>query len=290
MMSETSALRLIAIDGFEPIRDYLIHPDVLDKSKWYQNKLWFTDPKEIFSINTAAAAEPIHLDFRYNTKLVSRENIGDIRSIFDFVDPKWRGKITAIPPTSTRVSYFNIVAHPGFEGEKFLRRLFDPALKVFWSEDSRIIVDGIARGRFAFGIQLGSLDQELDDLATKGAPVARLDPAKELAEGMMLSGAGSGDQLQIAKKPPNPNIAKLFVNWWLSREGQTARHQMSVSQPSPTLRNDVECPGSGEVNPAHCRKAGRTDYVYLGADPKYSAKRQALFDQTVTLFKKTSGR
>lgn len=40
----------------------------------------------------------------------------------------------------------------------------------------------------------------------------------------------------------HPNAARLFVNWFLSQEGQTIMHTLSqagVSPPDPTLRVDV---------------------------------------------------
>ena len=40
-------------------------------------------------------------------------------------------------------------------------------------------------------------------------------------------------------RPPNPNAAKLFLNWFLTQEGQTALHTLYTTPPNPSLREDV---------------------------------------------------
>ena len=43
--------------------------------------------------------------------------------------------------------------------------------------------------------------------------------------GLMKEGAGlivSGGSISIVNRAPHPNAAKVFINWYLSREGQTA--------------------------------------------------------------------
>ena len=45
--------------------------------------------------------------------------------------------------------------------------------------------------------------------------------------------------LGVFDRAPHPNAAKLFVNWWLTKEGQTAYHELASSSPPPSLRDDV---------------------------------------------------
>ncbi|MCH8200123.1 MAG: hypothetical protein IIA54_08690, partial [Chloroflexi bacterium] len=41
-------------------------------------------------------------------------------------------------------------------------------------------------------------------------------------------------------RAPHPNAAKLFVNWWLTQEGQTAYNTLSATTDlPPSLREDV---------------------------------------------------
>ena len=40
-------------------------------------------------------------------------------------------------------------------------------------------------------------------------------------------------------RAPHPNAAKLFLNWWLTQEGQTAYNTLTDGNPPPSLRVDV---------------------------------------------------
>ena len=40
-------------------------------------------------------------------------------------------------------------------------------------------------------------------------------------------------------RAPHPNAAKLFANWWLTKEGQTAHNTLSDGEPPASLRDDV---------------------------------------------------
>jgi ABC-type Fe3+ transport system substrate-binding protein len=56
-----------------------------------------------------------------------------------------------------------------------------------------------------------------------------------MAEGEVLS--ASAANIMVMDKAPNPNAAKLFVNWALSREGQEMF--VRISEKMDTLRTDV---------------------------------------------------
>ena len=59
---------------------------------------------------------------------------------------------------------------------------------------------------------------------------------------------------------PHNNAAKVFLNWFFSKEGQTAMHVFTIGTPNPTLRVDVT--EMGLTVPAERREPGR-DYVEL---------------------------
>ena len=41
-------------------------------------------------------------------------------------------------------------------------------------------------------------------------------------------------------RPPNPKAAQLFINWYLSRDGQNTRHLLlNDDDPYPSIRTDV---------------------------------------------------
>ena len=72
-------------------------------------------------------------------------------------------------------------------------------------------------------------------------------------------------------RAPHPNAAKLFLNWWLTQEGQTAHNTLSASPVPPSLREDVPL---GISEPTERRKPGAV-YEMSGLDtnlPDYEAE------------------
>ena len=107
--------------------------------------------------------------------------------------------------------------------------------------DVRTIVDSIALGGHAFATFDQGAGTQLATLALEGLAVA--DWTKNLKEGGVMKTTSSLAWLGMMDRAPNPNAAKLFLNWFLTQEGQTVYHTVFVGSPSPSLREDVP-PGS----------------------------------------------
>ena len=67
------------------------------------------------------------------------------------------------------------------------------------------------------------------DAVREGAPVKVLD----FSDGM----AGLTIMHAVIKDAPHPNAARLFANWYLSKEGQST---YSKAKGAPTIRKDVQ--------------------------------------------------
>ena len=68
-----------------------------------------------------------------------------------------------------------------------------------------------------------------------GLPVAKL--TRTLAEGPTVEVRGT---ITILDRAPHIKAAQLFVNWFLSRDGQQTRHDLvEDDDPSPSLRTDL---------------------------------------------------
>src|SRR5256885_4413805 len=99
-------------------------------------------------------------------------------------------------------------------GPEFIRRLFG-TMNITYGKDRRQITDWLVQGKFA--ICLGCRDAPR--AKTQGLPVDEFDTGG-WKEGESLSTGGGS--ISLIKGAPHPNAARAFINWFLSRKGQTA--------------------------------------------------------------------
>ena len=270
--------RLIPAGALNPVADLFIDPNVIDQSLWSGGKHSYSDPEQQFVFAFAANASPNPLAAWYNTDLMTQEDIDGINSVFDYLDPKWKGKIVARTPQGRVGSYYLAYAHPDI-GPSWIDGFVSTELDVTFSTDQRFIVDGIAKGVFTMGIAI-TAGRDLAALRDFGAPVKEL--LKNFKEGGEISSSSSVDILSTPTKPPHPNAAKLWINWWLSKEGQTLMHTMSEQLPDPTLRVDVT--DWGKVPESVRRTPGR-EYFSFATDPALLALREEGLQYAVDAYK-----
>ena len=247
---------LLADAGFmTPINDQLFHPDALDLSKWWMNRFWYREPPGVepkYSLAFAIKASKNPIEPGYNTDLVTEADIAEINSVWDFLDDKWKGKIIALSPLDTGASgtIHGVYAHPEM-GPEWLIRFYSKELDVTFVGDVRTIVDSVALGGHAFSFFDQGGGGQLDELRKEGVPVDVW--SKNLKEGGVMKTTSSLAWIGMIDRPPNPNAAKLFLNWFLTQEGQTAYHTLSAVAPNPSLREDVP---PGETLPRERRDPG----------------------------------
>jgi iron(III) transport system substrate-binding protein len=209
MGGTTPLLTLHSAKALDAIGDALILPEVRDESKWWGGKHYYTDPEKKHVLSYIG--NPSSGDLAYNTTLV---NGGEFHSLWDFLNPKWKSKIsirdprTVGPGSSTmRMFYF----HPKL-GPEFILRLFSE-MEVTLFRDPRQGIDWLVTGKYP--INFFSAPSALGRAQGQGLPVAAFGHMKEGAYIVSHSGV-----IGIVNRAPHPNAAKIFVNWLLSREGQ----------------------------------------------------------------------
>src|SRR5438552_2965772 len=79
--------------ALDPIGPALILPEVRDESKWWQGRHHYVDAENKYIFIYEATVQSG--DIAYNTQLVKPE---EIKSYWDLLEPKWRGKIVAMDP------------------------------------------------------------------------------------------------------------------------------------------------------------------------------------------------
>jgi ABC-type glycerol-3-phosphate transport system substrate-binding protein len=261
-IGRTSIVRVINAGGMLPIRDLIIRPDVLDESLWYGGRLWYNDDDQRYIMAYNASLETNVNPIFYNKDRVSQAEIDSIQSIWDIVnnpdytfgavDPRGEGS------TTERLRFY---AHPDL-GPAFYEQVILNTNTTFMGDDRRGVVDGLARGQWDFAILVsGAGSVDMDNAIADGLPIGKIE--RTLAEGKVLSVAGT---LAAFERPANPNAQKLFVNWWLSPEGQDARHRFSDDpDPSQSLREDIPPTNIPEENQ---RRPGEEGIFVLGTDPE----------------------
>ena len=238
----TMGERLGPAGVFLPVKEQLFHPDAIDPSNWWMNRFFYREPDGVepkYSVAVAVRALKNPIDPGYNTEIVTAALIEEINSVWDFLDDRWKGQIISLSPLETGVgaSLQLIYSHPGM-GPDWIARFYSRELDVTFVGDNRQIVDSIAFGGHAFSIFDQGAGNAYVVLKDQGAPVDVW--SKNLKEGGVVSTTGSWSWIGMMDRAPNPNAAKLFLNWWLTKEGQTAYNTLSAGggQP-PSLREDV---------------------------------------------------
>lgn len=194
---------LVPAGVFGPMEPNLILPEVKEAKNWREGVIpWFD--KDKLTLNTGRL---VLAGAFINTNLVKKD---EMKSYQDLLNPKWKGKIVIQDPTipGPGVRTFQIIAE--LMGKDFLRQLAsqEPLL----NRDSRLLTEWISTGKQAIGI--GINPYSTDEVRKIGAPVDYV----EFKEGAGL--ASPAASVGIMDKPAHPNASRVFINWFLSREGQ----------------------------------------------------------------------
>jgi iron(III) transport system substrate-binding protein len=208
----------------EPVRPVLLLPEVTDPSKWKAGKLWFMDPDDKYILRLfSTVREILHI----NTHAVKA---GDFKSIKDLLKPAWRGKISVASPTDAGTGSNTAAQFYLRLGEDFVQQLYVDQ-KPLVSRDGRQMADFLARG--VYPVSLGAREEDVNHMKEQGLPV---DTIFRLADwpGTVTSGSG---QVVFVKNAPNPNAARVFVNWIASKEGLEI---YARANRAATTRNDVD--------------------------------------------------
>jgi iron(III) transport system substrate-binding protein len=203
--------------ALDPIPPLLVLPEVTDASKWWQGKHHYVDPESQYLLNINGETRIV---VGYNSKLV---NPAEIKSYWDLLNPKWKGKIVAYDPTLGGAGdAMRFFYHQKSLGPEFIKRILTET-DIVISSDTRQMGDWLAGGKFALSIFGPISRMDLDIMQIQGLPVSWFAP-EQLKEGAYIT-AGSGG-VALINKAPHPNAAKVGLNWLLSREGQIAYQRL----------------------------------------------------------------
>jgi iron(III) transport system substrate-binding protein len=228
----------------QPIRPLLVLPEVLDPAAWFKGKLLFADSEEKYIALYRAVP---YSSACINTNLIKPN---ELKSYWDLVNPKWKGKIASqdFSSGSARNQMYVIYVREDL-GPKYLKRLVSE-MDITFSRNVVQLGDWLAQGKFA--IALGGVD--CPDLTLKGLPVKTI-----FLEGLAAVGAGN-DPASMLASAPHTNASKVFLNWILTREGQMAFQKLTKEN---SLRIDI--PKDGIVDP-DLRLDPKREYLFTGLE------------------------
>lgn len=244
-------LQARALDSVKPA---LVLPEVTDGSKWWKGRHVYHDAERQYILAFNGIAQSY---FSRNTKLVEAK---EIRSYWDLLQPKWKGKIVAMDPTmggGVGGALQSIYLNPKL-GREYLRR-FLTEMNITPTRDLRQFADWLALGKFAIGALAPPDRVGIYEAREQGLPVDVFE-SRSFTEGIPLS--TSSGNLAMIDRAPHPQAAKVAVNWFLSREGQRAYQKAARDKDS--LRIDI----SKDDVLAHVRRVEGAEYMIL-AGPEF---------------------
>ncbi len=235
-----------------PIEPTLFLPEVTDPKNWLGGRFPFVDDDK-----RAIAM----ISFRmgciiYNTDLIKK---GEITTYPDLLKPQYKGRITMDDPAisgaaNTLMTFLALDLWNLDEAKDFLRQLVKEQGAVI-QRDQRLHIETVARGKFAIG--LAPEPSTLDEFLKVGAPINVINGP------IITSGMGN---IAVPTKLAHPNATAVFVNWLLTKEGQTL---FARNLGSPSLRNDVSTEG---INPAFLTQPGEQLVFYSEKHMLFSTK------------------
>lgn len=215
-----SSLVVIKEPGFlDPVKPLLALPEVTDTKNWWNGEIFILDKEGLMLAYIIKAAAAVLI----NKDIVKPD---EIKSYRDLLNPKWKGKITVMDPTIGAAGTFFFLILWEIMGPDFTREMAKQELAI--TGDARQQAEWLARGKYPVSGTIS--DAALNEFVKAGAPIKVVLPQ----EGTLIT--ASTGAVSLINKAPHPNAAKVFVNWLLTKEGQTI---MSEIFGAPSRRLDV---------------------------------------------------
>jgi iron(III) transport system substrate-binding protein len=203
--SDTTVNVLYPEKMIDPVKPLLVLPEVVDGSKWKKGKMWFADPEEKYLLRLFNSVTAMIF---INTDYVKPE---EMRSVNDLLNPKWKGKISTDDPMVSGSGSAGAGNFYAQLGPDYVKKLYIDQEPII-SRERRTLADWLARGTYP--ICLTCRDDDVRALQKEGFKILEVQDlagiSNRLRPGPFF--------LTVANKAPNPNAARVFVNWMATKE------------------------------------------------------------------------
>jgi iron(III) transport system substrate-binding protein len=235
----TTSLQVLKPAGvLDPIKAAILRTDVLDDAGWrdgFAAGFALTSDQQLAYQSTLVRSQTLMID-------TEQVGLGEIQSAQDLLDSKWKGKIVC---TDTRISgstFFPFTLARMKYGDDWMTHFFQ-------DQDPVIINDGaqisqlLAHGNYP--VAIGAIWTVLQDFQKQG--IATSIKQANLPD-IDSAGPSTNGTLWLVNKAPHPNAARVYLNWFLSKEGQEAWTSITVDNSrrldvSPKDESTVVPPG-----------------------------------------------
>ena len=194
-----------------PIEPALLLPEVIDAKNWRDHRLEFSDRDTRFDFIFATQN---NVPLIYNPAQVKPEEVDELDKL---LDSKWKGKIVVQDPipSGTGNGVFRWLWHVlGPEKTKdFYRKIRAQAGAV--DRDQRRQIEWVAQGKYPLHLAPGTVMYQLEKRGLKFGVM----PYFRDYGAYLTPGFGS---TMLVDRAPHPGASKVFLNWLLSKDGQTA--------------------------------------------------------------------
>lgn len=248
----------------------LMLPEVTDPSKWWGKKHLYSDPEgQYVFMAQGDAGSGIGA---INTNYIKPD---EFDSWWDLLSPKYKGKILMTDPDSAgNIGNWRFVYYSPDLGPKFVTRLLTEQ-RVIFAKNEHQMMDWLGAGKYT--VQVMAKLENTENARKQGLPVRQVFSEKE---GDTIS-SGSGNIITF-KNAPHPNATKVYLNWFLSRDGQLAWQKLTGRN---SLRTDIP----KEMIPYKEEQVPREGGKYLLSSlPQYEDVKplQKLVDEVLSKVKK----
>ena len=232
----SSILTTLKPEGaFAPLRPALILPEVTDDKAWFGGfDAGWMDKEKKFVFAFDYTFSPLAL---VNWDFVSHD---DLKSFRDLMKPQFAGKIVWDDPRLAGQGSLTAQALFNNFGADFLQKLF-ATQKIVFIANRRQEAEGIVRGAYPIGVAA-----PVDEVSQFQAQGLGKNILPFNGDVKALSGDTGFGTVSLMDKAPHPNAAKIYINWLLSKAGQTDWGKVARN----SRRLDVTPAVPSEVPPA----------------------------------------
>jgi iron(III) transport system substrate-binding protein len=234
----TTSLQVLKPAGvLDPIKPAIVRPDVIDDAAWrdgFAAGFNLTSDGQLCYQSTLVRSQNLMID----TEQVGAD---EVQSAQDLLNPKWKGKIVC---TDTRISgstFFPFTLARLKYGDDWMKRFFEEQEPVIINDGAQI-AQLLAHGNYPLAI--GAIWTVLQDFQKQGIATSI---KQVVLPDIDAAGPSTNGTLWLVNKAPHPNAARVYLNWFLSKEGQEAWTSTTIDN---SRRLDVAPKDAATVVPA----------------------------------------